>query len=146
MQLMALQGVAPADIDGAIVATVVPEALFNLKTLVRHYFACEPLIVGDDSVRLGIKIDIEPRVHHNKEVTLKLQIEISQITGFQDGGGGQRQPIIGTRTIESTIRLKDGETNFLAGLIRTDETSGESGIPGLSDIPIFGRLFGKRKG
>lgn len=59
MQLMALQGMTPADIDGAIVATVVPEALFNLKTLVRRYFACEPLIVGDDSVRLGIKIDID---------------------------------------------------------------------------------------
>ena len=92
---------------------------------------------------VGIKIDIEPRVHHNKEVTLKLQIEVSQITGYQDGGGGQRQPIIGTRTIESTIRLKDGETNFLAGLIRTDEVQGETGIPGLSDIPIIGRLFGK---
>jgi len=92
---------------------------------------------------IGIKIDIEPRVHHNKEITLKLQIEVSQISGFQDAGGGQSQPIIGTRTIESTIRLKDGETNFLAGLIRTDESNGETGIPGLSDIPILGRLFGK---
>jgi general secretion pathway protein D len=93
---------------------------------------------------VGINIDLEPRVHHNKEVTLKLQIEVSQITGFQDAGGGQRQPIIGTRTIESTIRLKDGETNFLAGLIRSDESTGESGVPGLSDIPILGRLFGKQ--
>lgn len=92
---------------------------------------------------VGIKLDLEPRVHHNKEITLKLQIEISQISGYADAGGGQRQPIIGTRTIESTIRLKDGETNFLAGLIRTDETLGETGIPGLSDIPIIGRLFGK---
>ena len=92
---------------------------------------------------IGIKIDIEPRVHHNKEVTLKMQVEVSQLAGFQDAGGGQRQPIIGTRTIESTIRLKDGETNFLAGLIRTDESNGETGIPGLSDIPILGRLFGK---
>jgi general secretion pathway protein D len=92
---------------------------------------------------VGIRIDIEPRVHHNKEVTLKLKIEVSQITGFQDAGGGQRQPIIGTRAIESTIRLKDGETNFLAGLIRTDEANGETGIPGLSDIPIIGRLFGR---
>ncbi|MGE0641610.1 MAG: cohesin domain-containing protein [Thermoanaerobaculia bacterium] len=92
---------------------------------------------------VGIKIDIEPRVHHNKEITLKLTVEVSQISGYQDGGGGQQQPIIGTRTIESTIRLKDGETNFLAGLIRTDEVSGEVGIPGLSEIPILGRLFGK---
>lgn len=92
---------------------------------------------------VGIKIDLEPRVHHNKEITLKLTVEVSQISGFQDAGNGQQQPIIGTRTIESTIRLKDGETNFLAGLIRTDEVSGESGIPGLSEIPILGRLFGK---
>jgi general secretion pathway protein D len=92
---------------------------------------------------VGIKIDIEPRVHHNKEITLKLTVEVSQITGYQDAGNGQQQPIIGTRTIESTIRLKDGETNFLAGLIRTDEVYGEIGIPGLSEIPIIGRLFGK---
>ena len=58
--------------------------------------------------------------------------------------GGQKQPIIGTRTIESTIRLKDGETNFLAGLIRTDETNSERGIPGLSDIPVLGRIFSKK--
>jgi len=63
---------------------------------------------------VGIKLDLEPRVHHNKEITLKLQVEISQISGYADAGSGQRQPIIGTRTIESTIRLKDGETNFLA--------------------------------
>ena len=94
---------------------------------------------------VGIRIGIEPRVHHNKEVTLKLTIEVSQITGFQDAGGGQRQPIIGTRTIESVIRLKDGETNFLAGLIRTDETNTESGFPGLSDIPVLGRIFGKTR-
>jgi general secretion pathway protein D len=92
---------------------------------------------------VGIRIDIEPRVHHNKEITLKLKIEVSQITGFQEAGGGQRQPIIGTRTIESTIRLKDGETNFLAGLIRTDETNSETGLPGLSDIPVLRALFGK---
>ena len=94
---------------------------------------------------VGIRIGIEPRVHHNKEVTLNLTVEVSQITGFQDAGGGQRQPIIGTRTIESVIRLKDGETNFLAGLIRTDETNSETGIPGLSDIPVLGRLFGKTR-
>ena len=54
------------------------------------------------------------------------------------------QPIISTRNIQSTIRLKDGETNFLAGLIRNDETSGDTGVPGLSDIPILGRFFSKK--
>lgn len=93
---------------------------------------------------VGIKIDIEPRVHHNREVTLKLKVEVSNISSFVEGTGGQRQPIIGTRTIESNIRLRDGETNFLAGLIRTDESDSEVGIPGLSEIPILGRLFSKR--
>ena len=94
---------------------------------------------------VGIRIQIEPRVHHNKEITLKLKIEVSQITGYISGSGGQSQPIIGTRNIESTIRLKDGETNFLAGLIRTDETKAESGLPGLSELPLIGYLFGKTR-
>ncbi len=88
---------------------------------------------------IGIRIDIEPRIHHNREVTLVIQVEFSQLAGFVEGG----QPIIGTRKIQSTIRLRDGETNFLAGLIRTDETHTTSGIPGLSDIPVIGRLFSK---
>jgi general secretion pathway protein D len=92
---------------------------------------------------IGIKINIEPRVHHNLEVTLKLKVEVSNLAGFVEGSGGQEQPIIGTRNIETTIRLKDGETNFLAGLLRTDETFDESGIPGIAEIPLLGRLFSR---
>ncbi|MEM1247782.1 MAG: secretin N-terminal domain-containing protein [Acidobacteriota bacterium] len=89
---------------------------------------------------VGIQIEIEPRVHHNEEVSLQLRVEVSNISGERDG-----QPIIGTRNIETTIRLKDGETNFLAGLIRTDETNSEEGIPGLAEIPVLGRLFSKKR-
>ena len=93
---------------------------------------------------VGITIGIEPRVHHNREVTLTLTVEVSQVTGQVSSGSDQAaQPIIGTRTIESTIRLKDGETNLLAGLIRRDDAASENGIPGLSDIPVLGRLFSK---
>ena len=90
---------------------------------------------------VGIKIEIEPRVHHNEEVTLKLQVEVSNISATVQGSGGQQQPVIGTRAINSNIRLRDGETNFLAGLIRTDESFSEAGVPGLGDIPWIGRLF-----
>lgn len=86
---------------------------------------------------VGIKITIEPRVHHNREVTLKLSVEVSNIA--EQGTGDQ--PTFGTRSIESTIRLKDGETNFLAGLIRRDETDSDQDIPFLSDLPLIGRLF-----
>jgi general secretion pathway protein D len=93
---------------------------------------------------VGIRIDMEPRVHHNQEVTLKVKVEVSNLNGNVAGSGGQSQPIIGTRTIDSTIRLQDGETSFLAGLIRSDLTDSDQGIPGLSDIPIIGRLFSNK--
>ncbi len=91
---------------------------------------------------VGIKIDIEPRVHHNKEVTMKLTVEVSQITDKGTAtAGSPAQPTIGTRTITSTIRLRDGETNVLAGLIRTDTTKGRTTVPFLGDIPLLGTLF-----
>jgi general secretion pathway protein D len=90
---------------------------------------------------VGIKIDVEPRVHHNREITMKLTVEVSQLNGFVTVQQGQNQPIIGTRTIASNIRLKDGETNFLAGLFRTDKSRTTDTIPFLGDIPVLGRLF-----
>jgi general secretion pathway protein D len=89
---------------------------------------------------VGIRIDLEPRVHHNREVTLKVKVAVDQINSYRGD-----QPIIGTRTIESVIRLQDGETNFLAGLIRSDEANTENGMPGLSEIPILGRLFSNKR-
>jgi general secretion pathway protein D len=93
---------------------------------------------------VGIKVSIEPRVHHNREVTLKLTVEVSDSAGFA-AGSQPPQPIISTRTIESTIRLKDGETNFLAGLIQTNDTSTEDRVPFLGDIPVLGRIFNHQR-
>jgi general secretion pathway protein D len=90
---------------------------------------------------VGIKVAIEPRVHHNQEVTLKLTVEVSDVGAPVDVGGGQKIPSFNTRTIEATIRLKDGETNFLAGLIQQTDLKTDSKTPFLGDIPILGRLF-----
>jgi general secretion pathway protein D len=93
---------------------------------------------------VGIKVAIEPRVHHNQEVTLKLTVEVSnQGTNAQGTGTGgvPAQPTFITRTIESTIRLKDGETNFLAGLIQQNDAQDDQKTPFLGDLPIIGRLF-----
>ena len=89
---------------------------------------------------VGIKIEIEPRVHHNNEVTLKLKVEASDKTG-EVTYNGQTMPTFGTRNIDTVIRLKDGETSMLAGLIRYRKTESESGLPFLSDLPIVGSLF-----
>ena len=55
-QLLALHGLKREDIDGAIIATVVPDALFNLQALCRRYFKADPLVVGDGGVTLGVKV------------------------------------------------------------------------------------------
>lgn len=91
---------------------------------------------------VGIIIEVKPRVHHNKEITLDLKAEVSSLAGEVKSENGQSQPIIGTRTVETTIRLQDGETNLLAGLIKENDQSTLSGVPGISDIPILKRIFG----
>ena len=93
---------------------------------------------------VGITVQIEPRVHHNKEVTLRISLEASQVTGTVPTGTlGQEQPIIGTRQIQTVIRLRDNETNLLAGLIQTSSADSFSSVVGLGDIPGVNRLFGK---
>jgi len=90
---------------------------------------------------VGIKIDIEPRVHHNNEITMKLQVEVSELGENVEVSPGQKQPKIGTRTINSVIRLKDGETSLLAGLFRYNKRSSRAGLPWVSDLPVVGGLF-----
>ncbi|MBI4266094.1 MAG: hypothetical protein HY657_17095 [Acidobacteria bacterium] len=86
---------------------------------------------------IGVNIDITPRTHHDGEVSLALRILVSSISGTGFGG----LPTFGNREITTVIRLRDGETNLLAGLIRDDERRVAAGIPGLSDLPVVGRLF-----
>jgi general secretion pathway protein D len=87
---------------------------------------------------IGVNIDITPRMHHDDAVSLALKVELSSISGSGFGG----LPTFGSRSISTVIRLKDGETNMLAGLIRDEERKSFATIPGLGDIPVIGRLFG----
>jgi general secretion pathway protein D len=89
---------------------------------------------------VGIQIEVEPRVHHNHEITLDLKVEISNV-GETVRVGETEAITIGTRTITSVIRLKSGESSLLAGLIRRDKTTGVTKTPLLGDIPFLGRLF-----
>jgi general secretion pathway protein D len=70
-------------------------------------------------------------------VSLALKVVVTSLSGTGFGG----LPTFGNREITTSIRLRDGETNLLAGLIRDDERTVMEGIPGLSDLPILGRLF-----
>jgi general secretion pathway protein D len=90
---------------------------------------------------VGVNIDITPRVHHDGEVTLELKLDISAV----GPAGYQGLPTFNSRVVNSTIRLRDGETNLLAGLILDSERYGLTGLPGVADIPIIGRLFGRNQ-
>ena len=91
---------------------------------------------------VGVNIDITPHVHSNGEVTLKITMDVSAVTG-QSNIGGISQPIIGQRKIEHEIRLKDGEANLLGGIMEDQQTRSLAGIPGLAQIPILKYLFGQ---
>jgi general secretion pathway protein D len=90
---------------------------------------------------VGVNIDITPRTHHDDEVSLAIKVQVSSISGTGFGN----LPTFGNRAISTVIRLKDGETNMLAGLIRDDERRVMNGIPGLSDLPIIGPLFAQNR-
>ncbi len=94
-------------------------------------------IVSYNLQDVGIELDLKPRLHLEKEVTIDVDIKISSLAGT----GYANIPILNNREIKNTIRLKDGETNLLAGLLSNEERKSVSGISGLKDIPILGSLF-----
>ena len=111
----------------------------------------QPGVVGGSSVSplvstqfqyldVGVNIDITPHIHSDREVTLKMGLEISSVTGSETIGG-ITQPVIGQRRIEHSARLADGEVNLLGGILEDTETQSLSGYPWLSQLPILKYLF-----
>ncbi len=89
---------------------------------------------------VGVNIDITPRVHAGREVSLKMSLDVSAVTSYVSIGGIS-QPVIGQRKIEHEIRLKDGEVNLIGGIMEDQQTKALTGIPGLASIPILKYLF-----
>jgi general secretion pathway protein D len=95
-------------------------------------------------IDVGVNIDITPRVHASREVTLKLLLDISAVTSHVNIGGID-QPVIGQRKIEHEIRLKEGEVNLLGGILEEQDIKALGGIPGLGKIPFFRYFFSDEK-
>ena len=91
---------------------------------------------------VGVNIDITPKVHPDGDVTLKIAMDVSSVTGTSSIGGIS-QPIIGQKKIEHEVRLKEGEVNMLGGMFEDQQTKALTGIPGLGQIPILKYLFGQ---
>jgi len=91
-------------------------------------------------IDVGVNIDITPRIHANREVTLKMTLDISAVTRTANIGGID-QPVIGQRKIEHEIRLREGEVNLLGGILENSDVKNLTGIPGLAQIPFFKYFF-----
>jgi general secretion pathway protein D len=89
---------------------------------------------------VGVILDIQPRVHPDNEISMKLIVDISSLAG-SSSIGGINQPIIAQNKAEGEIRLKDGEASILGGLITQTETVNVNGIPGLAQVPLMRYLF-----
>ena len=91
-------------------------------------------------IDVGVNVDITPHVHANRDISLKVSVEVSSVTG-QQPIGGISQPIISQRKIEHEVRLKEGEVSILAGLFERTDTKQLNGWPGLANVPIMRYLF-----
>ncbi|HKN26098.1 MAG TPA: hypothetical protein VJX72_14710 [Candidatus Acidoferrum sp.] len=91
-------------------------------------------------IDVGVNVDITPHVHANRDISMKVSVEVSSVTGESTIGGIQ-QPIISQRKIEHEIRLKEGEVSILGGLFERTDTKTLNGWPGLANVPIMRYLF-----
>ena len=91
---------------------------------------------------VGLKLEIEPTVSLDDEVSMKVALEVSNITQTITLAGGTQAYRLGTRNTSTNLQLHDGETNILAGLIQRDRVHSNTGVPGLNELPLVNRLFG----
>jgi general secretion pathway protein D len=89
---------------------------------------------------VGVNMEVLPRVHENNEVSMHIDLDISQVDSFQNLGGIS-EPQIGQNKETADVRLREGEVNLIGGIIQRTDTKSKTGIPGLANIPLLGRLF-----
>ncbi|MDP9038945.1 MAG: cohesin domain-containing protein [Acidobacteriota bacterium] len=92
---------------------------------------------------IGVNIDMTPTVHLDRDVSLKMKVEVSSHTSDVTISG-VTEPVISQRTIEHTIQLKEGEPSILAGILTKQDNATSSGTPGLGQIPFLKYLFGSQ--
>jgi general secretion pathway protein D len=102
-----------------------------------------PVVTGSvQYLDVGLTLDVQPTVYLDGDVAVKIGLEVSTILKQIQTASGTIAYEIGTRNANTLLRLKDGETQILAGLIQDSDTRNFNSIPGLGDIPVLGKLFG----
>lgn len=130
-----LRGISDASIETMVGQQVpIPQTTF---TPIAAGGVNQQPVTSYEYKNVGINIKLTPHVHPEGDVTLDMDLEITSLAGT----GYANIPIITSRKVKNILRLKDGETNLLAGLLRDDERKSLTGIPGLKSLPFIGRLF-----
>jgi general secretion pathway protein D len=102
-----------------------------------------PVVTGNvQYLDVGLTLEVQPTVYENSDVAIKVSLEVSSLLKQITTASGTIAYEIGTRNANTLLRLRDGETQILAGLIQDSDTRTANTIPGLGDIPLLGRLFG----
>lgn len=94
---------------------------------------------------VGIKLEVEPNIYLQDDVGIKIALEVSSLVREIRTPGGSLAYQIGSRSATTALRLKDGETQVLAGLISEEDRRDASRVPGIGELPLLGRLFGSQK-
>ena len=92
---------------------------------------------------VGVNVDLTPKIHNDSEVSMHIEIEISNVRDFVDIGGIS-QPVIGQRKVTHDVRIRDGEASILGGLMQSQTFITKSGVPFLGSIPLIGRFFSSK--
>jgi general secretion pathway protein D len=96
-------------------------------------------------VDVGLKLEVEPSVYAGDEVSIKINLEVSSLVREITTASGTLSYQIGTRNAQTVLRLTDGETQILAGLINKEDRKSANGLPFISRLPLLSRLFGSKK-
>jgi len=96
-------------------------------------------------VDVGLTLNVEPTIYLNNEIGIRISLEASTLVDTVTTKSGTTAYRIGTRSAATMLQLKDGENQVLAGLIKNDDRSSATHLPGLGDLPVVGRLFGSRQ-
>lgn len=106
-----------------------------------------PVITGSvQYLDVGLKLEVEPEIHLDNDVSIKVGLEVSSISKeVQNAISGTLSYQVGTRNTSTVLRLKDGETQILAGLINDEDRNTANKVPGLGQLPVLGHLFGSQR-
>jgi general secretion pathway protein D len=96
-------------------------------------------------IDVGLKLEVEPTIYLDDDVAIKVSLEVSRLVKEVLSKAGSLSYQIGTRGANTVLRLRNGETQILAGLISDEDRSTSNKVPGLGEMPILGRLFGSQK-